>query len=137
MVDILRHFFVDPYFTVYQEESAGEQEVDESRPDFSVVKIMSRPGGSFYQYDYCMVESKKHGQNWDGAVDHLTRHCAGNGNVSGTVYAIVHVGLEIQFFKGTDAVLTSLSGRVNLRHDITNVTQWFTHVRDTPFALVL
>ena len=40
-----------------QEESRGD--TDESRPDVVLLKIIARPTGSLYSYDYGMVESKK------------------------------------------------------------------------------
>jgi hypothetical protein len=136
MVGILRRFFADPYFSVYQEESAGEKSQGESKPDMSVLKVLSRPGGSPYHYDYCMVESKKLGRNWDEAIDHLTRHCAGNGNESGQVYAIVQIGLEIQFYKWNGGRLNTLGGRLHLRREVTIVTPWFGHLVKNPSPLV-
>ncbi|KAF2803694.1 uncharacterized protein BDZ99DRAFT_160354 [Mytilinidion resinicola] len=73
---ILKHFFVEAEgFDVVQEESLGETTVGETQADMSVLKILARPGGSMYAYDYCLVESKRADRSWPLTRDHLSRHC--------------------------------------------------------------
>jgi len=93
MVGVLKHFFSGPYFEVYRDVCSSDVDEGVSRPDWSVVQSLSRPGGSLHQYDYCYVECKEQGRDWKEAFDDLARHCGGNGNDSGEVYGIVQVGL--------------------------------------------
>ena len=136
MVGVLRHFFKEhERFHVFQEESLGETEDDESRVDAAVLKILSRPGGSPYAYDYCLVESKKAGKSWTAAEDHLSRHCGGVTIDTKKVYGIVHVGMEIQFFRGDHGVLTQMSGRLHLRTDVAHITAMFEYLKRYPLPL--
>jgi hypothetical protein len=138
MMEVLRHFFLDSAgFHVYQEESRGELYQAESKADMAVLKVLSRPGGSFYTYDFLMVESKRADQSWPATEIQLSRHCGGTDNPSGQVYGIVHVGLYMQFFKADRGVLTPLSARLHIRNNVNDITAWFGHVIRTPLPMVL
>jgi hypothetical protein len=117
MVTVLKYFFRDSDdFDVMQDESRGEGQHNESRPDAAVLKIISRPGGSPYAYDYCMVESKKVHADWRATEDQLSRHCGGTENESGLVYGIIHIGLYVQFFSANGGVLQPPSNALHLRN---------------------
>lgn len=63
MVSVLQYFFTrEDGFKVTQEESRGELKDGESKPDFVVFKVVASRAGSFYSYDYCIVESKRGGE---------------------------------------------------------------------------
>jgi hypothetical protein len=137
MVTMLRYFFTeDEDFDVLQEESRGEIGQAESIVDAVVLKVLWRPGGSSYGYDYCMVESKRAGISWTKTYDHLSRHCAGTGNSSGRVYGIVHIGLYVQMFSADHGILTPMSGRLHLRNDAGLLTTLFASIRDRPVPVL-
>lgn len=136
MLAVLRHFFKETEdYEVVQEESLGEFADHESRADASVLKILARPGGSTYSYDYCLVESKKLGRNWAETEDQLSRHCGGTQNESRRVYGIVHVGLEIKFFRGNAGWLEGISQPLHLRRDVRTIAEWFEFLKRNPLPL--
>ncbi len=102
----------------------------------AVLKITSRPGGSLYAYDYCLVESKKAGKNWGETQHHLSRHCGGTENQSGQVYGIVHIGLHIQFFTANRGVLTALSGGLHIRNDVNTITNMLGNMKSRPLPFL-
>ncbi|KAF2464444.1 uncharacterized protein BDR25DRAFT_319185 [Lindgomyces ingoldianus] len=133
MIAVLKHFFLeDEGFDVLQEESRGELDQNELRVDMAVLKITSRPGGSLYAYDYCLVESKKADRSWTETEHHLSRHCASTENQSGQVYGIVHIGLYVQFFTADRGVLTALSGGLHIRNDVNAITTMFGNMKRQP-----
>jgi hypothetical protein len=83
-----------------------------SKADASILKILARPGGSTYSYDFCLVESKKAGRSWPAIEDQLSRYCGGAQVDSRKVYGIFYVGMMIQFFRADAGVLTLMSGRL-------------------------
>lgn len=138
MVAVLRHFFLeDEGFEVVQEESRGDLAPGESRVDVAVLKITSRPGGSPYTYDYCLVESKKADRSWaDNTEDHLSRHCAGIENHSGQVYFIIHTGLYVQFFTADRGGLTALSGGLHIQNNVNAITTMFANMKRQPLPFL-
>ncbi|KUJ10913.1 uncharacterized protein LY89DRAFT_787244 [Mollisia scopiformis] len=62
-------------FSVLQEDMAANL-----RPDFTVFKLLARPGGSAYEYDFLLGETKVPGEPWDSYADHLHTVCANNDN---------------------------------------------------------
>ena len=136
MVAILKYFFTeDEGFDIFQ-ESRGETDQTESRADVAVLKITSRPGGSVYAYDYCLVESKKAVKSWNETQDHLSRHCGGTENQSGQVYGIIHIGLYIKFFTANSGVLTALSGYLHVRNDVNTVITMFGNMKSRPLPFL-
>ncbi|KAF2476819.1 uncharacterized protein BDR25DRAFT_338963 [Lindgomyces ingoldianus] len=117
IVEILWFCFPDrDSWGIYQEESRGELDQNESKPDMAVLKLVARPGGSLYTYDYCLVESKKKGGSWSAAVEQLGRHCAGTEVESKQVYAITQVGEEMEFYKAKDSELIRMADRLHFVH---------------------
>jgi hypothetical protein len=78
---------------VIQEAAAGDP-----RADFSVLKLLRRPGGSGYEYEFLCAESKKVGEAWGATEDHLHSVCENNDNETKNVYAMVQIGLMVQFY---------------------------------------
>ncbi|OCK78657.1 hypothetical protein K432DRAFT_444463 [Lepidopterella palustris CBS 459.81] len=137
MMSILKYFFKEADgFDVFQEESRGELSQAEPRADMTVLMILNRPGGSFYAYDFCLVESKKANGNWNDTKIQLSRHCGGTKNESGQVYGIVHIGLYVQFFKAQAGVLTALSNPLHLQNDVNTVTNWFNFMKSSPLPVL-
>ncbi|KAF1843366.1 uncharacterized protein K460DRAFT_407722 [Cucurbitaria berberidis CBS 394.84] len=137
MVAILRCFFLEEKgFDVLQEESRGEVDQAESMADMAVLQLLSRPGGSTYAYDYCLVESKKADKSWTETQDHLSRLCGGTQNDSGKVYGIVHIGLYIQFFRADSGGLTALSGGLHVRNDVNAITVMFENIKRNPLPIL-
>lgn len=66
-----------------QEAAAGDP-----RPDFSVLKLLRRPCGSGYKYEFLLAESKKVGEAWGSTEDHLHSVCENNDNETKNVYAM-------------------------------------------------
>ena len=133
----MKFFFLDrDGFDVLHEESRGEMEQDESKVDIAVLKILARPGGSNYSYDYCLIESKEAGRSWSATEDHLSRPCAGTKNASERVYGAVHVGLFVQFFTTHRGILTPMSGRLHLRNDVNAVTTMIERMKRNPLPFL-
>ncbi|KAI0508243.1 hypothetical protein F5B22DRAFT_650097 [Xylaria bambusicola] len=106
MGSILRFMFPEREgFDVVQ-----ETEGDNSRPDFSTLKVSQRPGGTLYQYDFMLTESKKMGQPWGATEDQLQDHLAGNGNESKNCYGRIQIGLLAQFYKYEGGICSKVGG---------------------------
>lgn len=96
-------------------ESEGDDVVGETvdnsstRADFCTFKVSRRPDGTFYEYEYLLTESQKIGQPWGSAEDQLYNHLSGNGNHTKSCYGMVQIGLEVQFFKHEQFVLSKVS----------------------------
>jgi hypothetical protein len=136
MVEILRFCFPDKDgWAIYQEESRGELGQAESRSDMAVLKLIARPGGSLYSYDYCLVESKKKGGSWPAAVEQLGRHCAGTEVESKEVYGIVQVGEEIEFYKAKNGELTRMSNRLHFVDQVEDVMNMCRYLKVYPLPL--
>ncbi|KAI9713583.1 MAG: hypothetical protein M1820_000965 [Bogoriella megaspora] len=134
---ILKHFFPeDEGFDVLQEESRWEEIQGESVADMAVLKVICRPGGSMYTYDYCLIESKKADIGWDEVEDHLSRHCGGTENDSKQVYGIAHIGLHIRFFTADRGILMALSGRLHVKEDVDRVTTMFRAMKNRPLPFI-
>nr|POE72075.1 hypothetical protein CFP56_11951 [Quercus suber] len=136
MSEVLRYFFTKREgFLLFQEEVRGERSSGGTIADMVVFKILARPGGSMYTYDYCMVESKRAGRSWREAEDHLSRHCENTDNTSKQVYALLQIGLLVKFYSANHGVLTALSGRLHLRDHVDEVTAMFTSLKRDPLPV--
>jgi hypothetical protein len=137
MMAVLKHFFLEEDgFDILQEESRGELDQTESIVNMAVLKIICRPGGSQYSYDYCLVESKKANKSWTETEEHLRRHCAGTENQSRQVYGIIHIGLHVQFFTAQRGTLMRLSGRLHIRHDVNAITTMLGNMKRQPLPFL-
>ncbi|KAF9768350.1 hypothetical protein IL306_014384 [Fusarium sp. DS 682] len=88
-------------YEVIQEEDRG------GRPNLVVFKISCRPGGSAYTYDFCIVESKAKGAPWGSTEDQCANACFETENEVKKVYAMVHIGTGIGFYKYEDGDFTN------------------------------
>jgi hypothetical protein len=131
MGPILRWLFPEREgFDVVQEEDRA------SRPDFVIFKICCRPGGSNYAYDFCIVESKPAGRPWGSTEDQCANECDSGENDAARLYAIVHIGLEVGFYKYELGTVTQWSQRMHLRQDVHAVTRWAHTLKANPLPFV-
>jgi hypothetical protein len=132
MLGILRWLFPDRMgFDVVQEDLAGK-----GRPDYTILKISGRPGGTDYTYTYCIVESKPAGAPWDSTEDQCHNYCSESDNESSQLYGIVHVGLETRFFKYIQGVFTPLTERLHLRRDVQDITDAAAFMKRNPLPFL-
>ncbi|KAM0207602.1 hypothetical protein ACHAQD_011999 [Fusarium lateritium] len=129
---ILRWLFrEDEGFDVVQEEHRGN-----SIADHVVFKIECRQGGSFYAYDFLMVECKTNRVSWQAATDHCINHCENTDNPSGKVYAMVQVGMNIQLHSWDSMNLTPISGILHLRNDVQEIIDVADWMKSNPLPAV-
>lgn len=129
---ILRWLFREEEgYDVVQEDDRGS-----SIPDHVVFKIECRAGGSFYAYDFMMVECKKAGDSWTSASEQCIRHCENSHNESGQVYGMVQIGMDIQFCQWGNTTLTPLSRVLHLREDVDEIIQWAEYLKAHPLPVV-
>ncbi|KAK5627749.1 hypothetical protein RRF57_003464 [Xylaria bambusicola] len=132
MGSILRFMFPEREgFDVVQ-----ETEGDNSRPDFSTLKVSLRPGGTLYQYDFMLTESKKMGQPWGATEDQLQDHLAGNGNESKNCYGMIQIGLRVQFYKYEGGICSKVGGQMHLIRDVHGIMLWGQYLKENPLPFV-
>ncbi|KAF1358980.1 hypothetical protein EJ07DRAFT_156351 [Lizonia empirigonia] len=107
-----------------------------THPDFCLFKVSQRPGGTLYQYEFMLVESKKPGEAWASTEDHLHDHLEGNGNDSKNCYGMVQIGLDVHFYKYENSNFSRIGGRMHLINDANNVVVWGRHIKDSPMPFV-
>lgn len=130
---ILRWLFKEEDgFDVVQEDNRGS-----SVPDHVVFKIECRAGGSFYAYDFLMVECKRAGESWASATEQCLRHCENTHNESRQVYGMVQVGMDIQFCVWRNRNLTTLSRVLQLRDDVDEIIEWANYLKAHPLPVIV
>ncbi|TVY46742.1 hypothetical protein LOCC1_G006219 [Lachnellula occidentalis] len=118
-------------YAVMQEDMAKDM-----HPDFSVFRLLARPGGSAYEYDFLLGETKVPGESWDSFTDHLHTVCAANDNDTKNVYGMLQVGFVVQFFKHENSQFEALSGRMHLVDDVNDFTAWAQYLKAHPMPFV-
>ncbi|KAH7395441.1 hypothetical protein BKA64DRAFT_59225 [Cadophora sp. MPI-SDFR-AT-0126] len=118
-------------YSVVQEDMAANL-----HPDFTVFKLLTRPGGSFYEYDFLLGETKVPGASWSTFAEHLHTVCANNDNDTNNVYGMLQVGFEIQFYKHENYRFEAIGGRMHLVNDVNNVMAWAQHMKANPMPFV-
>ncbi|TVY23755.1 hypothetical protein LHYA1_G007432 [Lachnellula hyalina] len=118
-------------FSVLQEGMAADL-----HPDFTVFKVLRRPGGSLYEYDFLVGETKVPGEAWGAFTDHLHTVCANNNNDSKNVYGLLQIGFEIQLYKHENQRFEAISERMHLVRDVQSVIAWFQHVKARPMPFL-
>lgn len=108
---------------------------EDSHPDFTALRVLCSPGGSVYSYELLMVESKKKGEPWGATEDQLYNHLEGCTNEAKNVYGMVHIGLEVKFFKYEEPNFTVLSGKLRLVQDVHEVSSWFNYAKTNALHL--
>lgn len=106
-------------------------------PDFVVLKTECRPGGSLETYDFMMVEVQRPGTSWAVAMEKCSIYCKNTNNESRLVYAMVQIGMEIQFFDWKAPNLIPLSERLHIRDDVAKVNERAEHLKTHPLPFVL
>ncbi|KAF1959987.1 hypothetical protein CC80DRAFT_490013 [Byssothecium circinans] len=130
--DILRFIFPssEGYSVVQETVSVNTQ------PDFCLFKVCQKPGGTLYQYEFMLVESKKAKVAWGATEDHLRDHLEGNGNDSKNCYGMVQIGLDVQFYKYEDREFSKVGGQMHLINDVNHVMAWGRYIKDHPMPFV-
>lgn len=137
MVAVLAHFFTETeHFYVSLDRMQGVPVLDESRADIMVFQFLGPPGGSMYEYEYCLVESKRADRSWPETLEHLRRHCRSTDSQSGQIYGIIHVGLHVQSFSSDIGVLTALTECLHLRDDVDQVTAAMQEMKRDPVPIL-
>lgn len=106
------------------------------RPDFTVFKLLSRPGGSSYEYDFLLGETKVPGESWRTFTEHLHTVCANNDNDTKNVYGMLQIGFEVQFYKHENYQFEAVGGRMHLVNDVHNIIAWAQHMKANPMPFV-
>lgn len=129
---ILRWLFPeDEGFDVVQGEHRGAGIIDDV-----VFKIECRQGDSFDTYDFLIVECKTNRVPWQDATDNCIRHCETTGIESKKVYAMVQVGMNVQFHSWGSCTLTPLSGILHLRNDVQEIMDWADYMKRNPLPAI-
>ncbi|KAH6679208.1 hypothetical protein B0J14DRAFT_293308 [Halenospora varia] len=105
---------------------------NELRPSSSVLKRRQGPDGRMYEFEYLLTEIKAPGKPWQAWRDDLHCVCRSCGNESKNVYALLQIGLEMEFYKHDDGVFSQLGSRMNLIHDAVDITNWCTYIINHP-----
>jgi len=87
-------------------------------PDFTVFKLLTRPGGSSYEYEFLIGETKVPGESWSTFAEHLHTVCAENDNDTKNVYGMLQIGFEVQMFKHENYQFETLGNRMHLVNDV-------------------
>ncbi|TVY37183.1 hypothetical protein LOCC1_G008103 [Lachnellula occidentalis] len=129
---ILRFLFPDNQgFDV----TRGEEVSSSGKPDFIVLKILCRPGGSTYAYELCVVNSKNIGTCWVSTENQCRNYYTDHENPDYQTYVIVHMGLEIGFYEYSQGDLSLLSGKLHVRRDVEFVIHWAEYIRNHPLLI--
>lgn len=105
-------------------------------PDFTVLKLLTKPGVSSYEYDFLVGETRIPGESWQASADHLHEVCTNNINDSNNVYGMLQVRFEIQFYKYDDHQFEAISDRMHLVNDAHNVIAWAQRIKANPMPFV-
>ncbi|CZT02358.1 uncharacterized protein RAG0_09567 [Rhynchosporium agropyri] len=105
-------------FTLVQEDSA-----DNLRPDFTIFKLLFRPGGSDYEHELLIGE-------------HLESVCELDDNDTHNVYAMIQIGLMVKVYRYEDLVFEHLSPVLDLVTQVRDVTAWARYIVDKPLPVV-
>lgn len=132
MLGILEFLFPQDKGYYVVQETTG----DDTTADFTAFKVACRPGGTDYEYEFLLAESKRLGEPWGSTEDQCFRHCFGNTNDSKNVYAMVHIGLEVQFYKYENSNFSRVGGRMHLVNDVQAVTAQANYIRSHPMPFV-
>jgi hypothetical protein len=132
MLAILNYVFPshDHYFVT------RENLADRLHPNFTVHRILSRPGGGVHQFDFLLGETKVPGETWATLEEHLHTVCQNSNNETNNVYGMLQIGLEVQFYKHGGGVFQRISNRLHLVNDVNDVNHWLAFVKANPLPLV-
>jgi hypothetical protein len=115
---------------------AQEAEGDVSRSDWCVFKVSRKPGGTLFQYDFMLAESKPPGESWSTTEVQHREQVAGNGNDSKKCYGMIQIGFEIQFYKFEGSELEKVGGRMHLVKHAKDVVVWSQHLKANPLPFI-
>jgi hypothetical protein len=113
-----------------------EAEGDVTRSDFCVFKVLCKPGGTLFQYDFLLAECKSVGEPWSTTEVQLREQLAGNGNDSKKCYGMIQIGLEVQFYKFEGSELEKVRGKMHLVRQAKDVVACGAHLKAHPLPVV-
>jgi hypothetical protein len=129
---VLRFIFTEAEgFDVVQ-----EAEGDVTRSDFCVFKVLRKPGGTFYQYDYLLAECKPSKESWRTTEIQLREQLAGTGNDSKKCYGMIQIGLDVQFYKFEGHELEKVGGKLHLINHHKDVVALGAYLKAHPLPVV-
>ena len=132
MVGILQiHFPRSEAYSVVQ-ETEGET----TMPDFTVLKVYCRAGGTLYNYDFLVVESKSKNHTIGSSEPQCFEHLANNNNDSKNVYGLLQCGFVMQFYMHQDFQITRLGGPLHLVDDVSTIEWRLRWMKDNPLFVV-
>jgi hypothetical protein len=113
-----------------------ENMADDLRPDFTVFKILTRPGGSFYEHSFLLGETKVPGEPWPASADHLHTVCANSDNETKNVYGMLQIGFEVRFYKHENYQFEEVGGQMHLINDVHNVIACAQRMKANPMPVI-
>jgi hypothetical protein len=115
-----------------------ETEGEVTRSDFCTFKVLRKPGGTFYQYDFMHTECKPAGESWRTTEVQHREQLAGNGNESKNCYGSIQIGEEWQYYKfeGAKGELEKLGGRMHLKKQDKDIIAWSAYLKANPLPVV-
>lgn len=105
-------------------------------PDVSVFRVLVRPGGSLYEYDFLLGETKVPGTSWETFAAHLHKVCASCDNDTRNVYGMLQIGFEVQFYKHENYQFEAIGDRMHLVTDVDKFIAWTRHLKTHPMPFV-
>ncbi|KAI9879006.1 MAG: hypothetical protein M1830_009875 [Pleopsidium flavum] len=105
-------------------------------PDFTVFKVSRVAIGNAHNYEIMMVESKKRDGAWGSTMDQAVNHFEETSNESKKVYGMVHIGLEVAFYRYDVGRVDDLSGRLHLVNHAIEVTNWLVWIKQNPLPVI-
>lgn len=112
-----------------------EDMASDLKPAFSIHKLLCRPDGSDYEFEFMFAESKVPGEPWESTEEHLQSACAEVDNESKNVYGMIQIGLKVKFYKHENFVFTHLSPVMDLVTEVRDVTAWANYIKSHPLSL--
>ncbi|KAH7357462.1 hypothetical protein BKA66DRAFT_574458 [Pyrenochaeta sp. MPI-SDFR-AT-0127] len=129
---VLRFIFTEAEgFDVVQ-----EAEGDVTRSDYCVFKVLRKPGGTFYQYDYLLAKCKPVNESWHTTEVQLREQLAGTGNDSKKCYGMIQIGFDVQFYKFEGRELEKVGGKMDLVHQAQDVVALGTYLKANPLPVI-
>lgn len=124
-------FTVAEYFQVTQ-----RVRLEDVIPDFTVLKLLRPPMGKYRKFEVMVVETRPAGKPWGPTYDQMIEHFEANSNDSKNVYGMIHIGMEVRFYKYEFGQVHDLSGRLHLLDQAKDVTGWLVWIKEHPLQYI-
>lgn len=103
-------------------------------PDFTFTKVEQVPKGRAKNWEVLLVESKALGHPWGSAYDQLVNAWEVNTNDSKNVYGMIHIGMDIKFYKFESGQVQELTGKLHLINDAKEITDRLVWIKQNPLS---